>query len=68
MDKLLFYKLRGLICTKFGTQAAFAKAIDLSPTALSARLNGTTEWTRSEIEKACNALEIPLAETAAYFF
>lgn len=68
MNKMLFYKLRGLINAKFGTQAAFAEAIGLSPTALSARLNGTTEWTRADIEKACTALEIPLTETAAYFF
>jgi transcriptional regulator with XRE-family HTH domain len=65
---MLFYRLRGLISDRFGTQAAFAEAVGLSPAALSARLNGATEWTRSEIEKACTALDIPLTEAAVYFF
>lgn len=61
-------KLRGRIREKFGTQEAFSAAMDMNPTTLSAKLNGKTDWTRQEIEKACELLEIPLAEAHTYFF
>lgn len=61
-------KLRGRIREKFGTQDAFAKALGMDPSSLSSKLNGKTEWTRTEIEKACVLLEIPLDEAHLYFF
>lgn len=61
-------KLRGAIREKFGTQAAFAEAMEMSENTLSCKLNGKTEWTRQEIETACRLLDIPLAEAHAYFF
>lgn len=63
-----YAKLRGLIREKFGTQDAFAKAMDMNPASMSSKLTGKTEWTRAEIEKACILLEIPLAEAYLYFF
>ena len=61
-------KLRGMIREKFGTQAAFAEALDMSENTLSCKLNGKTEWSRSEIETACKLLDIPMTEAHAYFF
>ena len=63
-----YSKLRGRIREKFGTQEDFATAMQKSPTTLSSKLNGKTEWTRQEIETACRLLDIPLAEAPAYFF
>lgn len=60
-------KLRGAIREKFGTQEAFAKALGLSQTALSAKLTVKTDWSRSEIELACNLLGIPLSQAFEYF-
>lgn len=63
-----YSKLRGAIREKFGTQEAFAKAICMSNTTLSAKLNNKTEWTCKEVENACNLLGIPTAEAHLYFF
>ena len=61
-------KLRGRIREKFGTQEAFAKAVGMSETTLSSKLNGKTDWTRAEIEKASTLLGIPIEEIPCYFF
>ena len=61
-------KLRGAIREKFGTQEAFAKAIKLHPTTLSAKLQGKTDWSRQEIEDASKALGLSAEEIHTYFF
>lgn len=61
-------KLRGRIREKYGRQEDFARAMGMSPTTLSAKLTGGTEWTRPEIVKACELLDIPLEEAHLYFF
>lgn len=61
-------KLRGAIREKFGTQEAFAKAMEMHPTTLSAKLSGRTDWTRQEIEDAAKLLELPSDHIYAYFF
>lgn len=63
-----YAKLRGKIREVFGTQEAFADAMEMSTVTMSGKLNGKLEWKTSEIYKACNLLEIPLTENAAYFF
>lgn len=63
-----YAKLRGKIREVFGTQEAFAKAIGISKSGLSLRLNGQVKWTADEIEKAKNALGFDAAEIGAYFF
>lgn len=68
MSKQNYAKLRGAIRAKFGTQAAFAAAIGMRVSTLSAKLNGRSEWTKSQIMRACEVLDIPLAEAPAYFF
>ena len=66
--EMSYAKLRGRIREKFGTQEAFANEMGMNPASLSSKLNGKTEWTRQEIEKACVLLEIPLTEAHLYFF
>lgn len=61
-------KLRGAIREKFGTQEAFAKALGMHPTTLSAKLSGKTDWSRQEIEDASRLLELPGENIHAYFF
>lgn len=61
-------KLRGRIREKFKTQAAFAKALGLSNTSLSTKLNNGSEFNQKEICKCVALLEIQCAEIPDYFF
>jgi hypothetical protein len=61
-------KVRELIRTKFKTIDAFAKAMEMSRSALSKKLNGITAWSHSEIEKACILLGISISQVGEYFF
>lgn len=63
-----YAKLRGRIKEKYGTQANFADAMGMDRSTLSLKLNGKSDWTSPEIEKACVLLEIPFAEAHTYFF
>lgn len=64
----MYRKLKGKIKEVFGSQKAFADAMELSYTALNLRLNGKSEWKSSEIAKACDLLHIPLSDAYLYFF
>lgn len=64
----LYAKLRGKIKEVFGTQEAFAAAMELDPSSISMRLNGWREWTRLDIERACVCLHIPFTDAHEYFF
>lgn len=61
-------KLRGAIREKFGTQEAFAKAMNMNPVTLSFKLSGKSDWTRNEMQDVCKLLDISIAESPAYFF
>lgn len=63
-----YSKLRGRIKEVFGNQEAFAEYMGMNAATLSAKLNGKTEWTRKEMEKACLALGIAMEEMHIYFF
>lgn len=63
-----YRKLRGKIREKFGTQDKFAIAMGFNSSTLSAKLNGKTDWTRSEIDRAYQLLDIPQEDIAVYFF
>lgn len=56
-----------LIRQNFRTMSAFAKAIGLHPSTLSAKLNGKTQWAFWEVAKACEVLGIPLVDAPQYF-
>ena len=63
-----FRKLQGAIKEVFETQGAFAAAMGLSETTITAKLKGRIDWKRNEMRKACELLDIPLAELVDYFF
>ncbi len=63
-----YAKLRGRIREKFGTQEAFADAMNLSKSALSMRLNDKIKWNLEEVRTACELLSIDDSEVCAYFF
>ena len=63
-----YRKLKGKIKEVFNSQAAFAKAMGMSYTALNQRLNGAIEWKAPEMVDACKLLGIPLEEAYLYFF
>nr|DAH19545.1 MAG TPA: Protein of unknown function (DUF739) [Caudoviricetes sp.]DAH34172.1 MAG TPA: Protein of unknown function (DUF739) [Caudoviricetes sp.] len=63
-----YAKLRGKIREIFGTQEAFAKAIGLSKSGVSMRLNGKVNWTAEEIERSKEALGFSAEEIGTYFF
>ena len=63
-----FRKLRGAIREKCGTQEALASEMRMHPSTLSAKLAGRTEWTRQEIVKVSEVLQIPDEQIHEYFF
>jgi len=63
-----YSKLRGKIRETYGTEMAFAEAMQMSRTTISMKLNGKYEWKTPQIVRACKLLEIPLEQSAQYFF
>lgn len=61
-------KLREKIRKLYGTQKAFADALDMNVATLNSKLNGKTDWAMKEIEQSCKLLEISLEEMKEYFF
>jgi transcriptional regulator with XRE-family HTH domain len=63
-----YSKLRGRIVEKYGTMSRFAEELGITLVAVSNKLNNKTGFTRADIEKWANLLEIPSGEYDAYFF
>lgn len=63
-----YAKLKGRIKEKYGTQEDFAKAMGLTPTTFSFKINGKAKWKQDEIIKAVELLEISQDEIVEYFF
>lgn len=63
-----YSKLRGKIREIFNTQGDFAKAMGMSTTSLSVKLNNNVEFSQKEIEKAVELLKIDKEEIPVYFF
>ena len=63
-----YNKLKGRIVEVYESQDRFAKALGISPSALSSRLNNTTEFSQREILQAIKLLGISADEMEAYFF
>lgn len=63
-----FNKLRGRIKERFGSEKAFAAEMGMSPSNLSARLNGRIHFGGEEIKQASILLKITDEEIGAYFF
>lgn len=67
----MFYnysKLAGRIVEKFGTQANFANAMNLSERSMSLKLNNKVDWRQSEILEASKLLDFAQVEIPEYFF
>lgn len=60
--------LRERIKDVFGTLAKFAKAMRMGRTALNAKLQGTSDFTQTEMLTAMDLLGIPREEVNTYFF
>ena len=63
-----YSKLRGKIREIYNTQEDFAKAMELSNTSISLKLNNKSEWSQQEMGKAINLLGISDEEISVYFF
>lgn len=61
-------ELRGRIKARFGSEKEFAKAMEMTQSSLSPRLNGKIHWSADEIKLACDLLGISSEEVGAYFF
>lgn len=61
-------KLSGKIIEVFGTQGAFAKAMNWSERTTSLKMNGGREWKQSDIQQAAILLKIEDYEIPVYFF
>lgn len=68
MDKLdLYPELCGKIREKYRTQGAFARSIGMNHSTLSKKLAGKTQWSYMDVERICQALNIPMAEAPNFF-
>ena len=63
-----YLALQGLILERGITQGALAKAIGLTPTAFSLKLNRKCDFTISEINNICKYLSIKKEDIHIYFF
>lgn len=66
--KYEYRKLRGRIKEIFGTQAEFARALNLSRNSVSGKLVGRTEFSQSDVEYWAKLLGIDRAEYGLYFY
>lgn len=63
-----YQKLLGRITEKMGSQAEFARRMELPERTISLKMNGKVPFKQNEIVKASNLLEIDNSDIAAYFF
>jgi transcriptional regulator with XRE-family HTH domain len=63
-----YAKLRGAIREHFGTEGAFAKAIDRSPNYISKVFQGKSNFSAIDVVKAAEALQISTDDIGKYFF
>ncbi len=63
-----YSKLLGKIKEKFIVQDDFARALGISRTSLSLKLNCRAQFNQTEIDRATELLDINSAEIPEYFF
>ena len=63
-----YSRLRGKIKEKCKTQERFANMLNISPASLSDKLNEKSDFSHSEITRACQILDIPVGKIPDYFF
>lgn len=64
----MFPKLKGRIVEKFNTQADFAKTLGVSENWVSTKMNGKSDFTKADMLKWGDTLEIPKEQYIDYFF
>ena len=60
--------LRRKILGKYGSLAPFAQELSITPSTLSLKLQGNSDWRRAEIERCAELLELTQEEIVAIFF
>lgn len=73
MDNLIIFdfdKLRGRIREKLKSETIFANKIGISQVSLSSKFNNKSDFTASQIIRACDedVLDVPLNEIGELFF
>lgn len=68
MAEMDYSKLRGRIRERFGTEQAFAEAMEKTISQMSLLLNGKAVWRQVDIKKACDILGIADDDIGQYFF
>lgn len=63
-----YSELRRRIRGTYPRLADFAKDMGMTPSTLSLKLAGKSEWTRVEIEKVRTLLKLTIEELLRYFF
>ena len=63
-----YSKLKGRIIEKYGSQGSFAKAIGITQTTTSFKINGKASWNQDEIVKAIEVLGLSKDDIVEYFF
>lgn len=63
-----YEELRKKILGKYGSLSLFANDLGITPSTLSIKLKGGSDWTREEIEKCIQLLELTVEEAMAIFF
>lgn len=61
-------KLRGRIREKYGTEQKFAAAMGMGRVSLSIKLNNEGDFTRKQMLKAAELLELEASQIPEYFF
>lgn len=68
MAEMDYSKLRGRIRERFGTEQAFAEAMEKTISQISLLLNGKAVWRQVDIKKSCDILGIAESDIGQYFF
>lgn len=66
--QFLYSKLRGKIVEKFGSISAYANELGVPKQTLSKKLTGKVGFTKKDILKWCEELDISIEEIGIYFF
>lgn len=64
----MYSALRGRIIEKYGSQREFARVIGLSEVSITKKMNNRTEFSKSDIERWAELLEIKKNDIPKYFF
>ena len=63
-----YRKLSGRIVEKYGTRKEFAKVLGISENSMSLKLNGKTGFSREDMVRWGELLDIDVNDFGAYFF